>query len=97
MVIEAIAAGRRASIAIDKYLKNDASRVEMYDLKQRGNGNGKGEMHEGDESWEALRRLEMPKLSADERKTSFDEIERGFAEDIAKREAKRCLRCDLEK
>jgi len=97
MIIEAIAAGRRASIAIDKYLKNDASRVEMYDLKQRGNGNGKGEIQEGDESWEALRRLEMPKLSADERKTSFDEIERGFSEEVARREAKRCLRCDLEK
>ncbi|MBM3155710.1 MAG: FAD-dependent oxidoreductase, partial [Chloroflexi bacterium] len=96
MVIEAIAAGRRASIAIDKYLRNDASRVEMYDLKQRGNGNGKGEMPEGDESWEALRRLEMPKLSADERKASFDEIECGFPDEIAIREAKRCLRCDLE-
>ncbi len=96
MIIEAIAAGRRASIAIDKYLKNDASRVEMYDLKQRGNGNGKGEIQEGEESWEALRRLEMPKLSADERKTSFDEIERGFSEEVARREAKRCLRCDLE-
>jgi NADH-quinone oxidoreductase subunit F len=96
MVIEAIAAGRRASIAIDKYLKNDASRVEMYDLKQRGNGNGKGEMPETDESWEALRRLEMPKLPPEERKTTFDEIERGFSEEVARREAKRCLRCDLE-
>ena len=35
MVIEAIAAGRRASIAIDKYLNKDSSRVEMYDLKKR--------------------------------------------------------------
>jgi NADH-quinone oxidoreductase subunit F len=96
MVIEAIAAGRRASIAIDKYLKNDVSRVEMYDLKQRGNGNGKGEIREGDESWETLRRLEMPKLPPDERKNSFDEIECGFSEEIARREAKRCLRCDLE-
>jgi len=96
MVIEAIAAGRRASIAIDKYLKNDASRVEMYDLKQRGNGNGKGEMPETDESWEALRRLEMPKLPPEKRKTTFDEIERGFSEEVARREAKRCLRCDLE-
>ena len=95
MVIEAIAAGRRASIAIDKYLRKDVSRVEMYDLKQKGNG--KGEMQEGDESWETLRRLEMPKLPPEERKTSFDEIERGFAEEIARREAKRCLRCDLEK
>ncbi len=33
MVIEAIAAGRRAAIAIDKYLKGDTTRVEIYDLK----------------------------------------------------------------
>ncbi|MFC1897930.1 FAD-dependent oxidoreductase, partial [Chloroflexota bacterium] len=33
MVIEAIAGGRRAAIAIDKYLKGDTSRVEIYDLK----------------------------------------------------------------
>jgi len=33
MVIDAIAAGRRAAIAIDKYLKGDTSRVEIYDLK----------------------------------------------------------------
>jgi NADH-quinone oxidoreductase subunit F len=96
MVIEAIAAGRRASIAIDKYLKNDPSRVEMYDLKRKGNGNGKGEMPEGEESWETLRRMEMPKLPPEERKTTFEEIECGFSEEVARREAKRCLRCDLE-
>jgi len=33
MVIDAIAAGRRGAIAIDKYLWGDTSRVEMYDLK----------------------------------------------------------------
>ncbi|GAI43586.1 unnamed protein product, partial [marine sediment metagenome] len=33
MVIDAIAAGRRAAIATDKYLKGDTSPVQMYDLK----------------------------------------------------------------
>ena len=94
MVIDAIAAGRRASIAIDKYLRNDASRVEIYDLKHKGNG--KADVQEADETWETLRRLEMPRLPPAERKTSFDEIERGFSEEVARREAKRCLRCDLE-
>jgi hypothetical protein len=94
MVIDAIAAGRRASIAIDKYLRNDASRVEIYDLKHKGNG--KADVQEADETWETLRRLEMPRLPPAERKTNFDEIERGFSEEVARREAKRCLRCDLE-
>ncbi|MDY6892368.1 MAG: NADH-quinone oxidoreductase subunit NuoF [Chloroflexota bacterium] len=94
MVIEAIAAGRRAAIAIDKHLKSDTSRVEMYDLKKRGNGASDG--YEVDETWESQPRLEMPKLNPQERKVTFEEIERGFTEDNARREAKRCLRCDLE-
>ena len=94
MVIEAIAAGRRAAIAIDKYLSNDTGRVEMYDLKQKGNGEREGAP--GEESWEAQPRLEMPKLAVKKRRSSFEEIERGFSEDVARREAKRCLRCDLE-
>ncbi|TET80635.1 MAG: FAD-dependent oxidoreductase, partial [Anaerolineales bacterium] len=60
MIIEAIAAGRRAAIAIDKHLRDDASRVEMYDLKQRGNGEVGGQ--EVEESWETQPRLQMPKL-----------------------------------
>jgi len=94
MIIEAIAAGRRAAIAIDKHLRDDASRVEMYDLKQRGNGEVGGQ--EVEESWETQPRLQMPKLPPQERKTTFEEIERGFSEEVARQEAKRCLRCDLE-
>ena len=94
MVIEAIATGRRAAIAIDKYLREDTSRVEMYDLKQKVAG------EEGslpvEETWETQPRLEMPKLPVKDRKRSFEEIERGFPEEVARQEAKRCLRCDLE-
>ncbi|HUU63659.1 MAG TPA: FAD-dependent oxidoreductase [Dehalococcoidia bacterium] len=93
-IIDAVAAGRRVAIAIDKYLRDDTSRVEMYDLRQRGNGEKGGQ--EGEESWEIQPRLEMPKLLAQERKTTFEEIERGFSEEVARQEARRCLRCDLE-
>jgi NADH-quinone oxidoreductase subunit F len=94
MVIDAIAAGRRGAIAIDKYLKGDTSRVEMYDLKTRG----AEEVIAGEEeeTWEAKPRLEIPSLPAQERKHSFKEIELGFSEEQAREEAKRCLRCDLE-
>jgi len=95
MVIEAIAAGRRGAIAIDKYLKGDTSPVHMYDLK----GGEVGEVspgEEGEEAWEAKPRLEIPTLPAQERKRSFQEIELGFSEEQAREEAKRCLRCDLE-
>jgi NADH-quinone oxidoreductase subunit F len=96
MIIEAIAAGRRSAIAIDKYLRNDVSRVEMYDLKQRRNGETAEQEPEVEESWEIQPRAPMPKLAAQKSKRNFEEIERGFSEDVAKQEAKRCLRCDLE-
>jgi NADH-quinone oxidoreductase subunit F len=94
MVIEAIAAGRRAALAIDKHLRNDTSRVEMYDLKTKVVGEVASSPVE--ETWDTKPRLEMPKLPAQERKNSFEEIERGFPEEVARQEARRCLRCDLE-
>ncbi len=95
MVIEAIAVGRRGAIAIDKYLRGDTSRVEMYDLKpsviqEEISG-------EEEQSWEPQFRPETPHLPLQERKGSFKEIELSFSEEKARQEAKRCLRCDLEK
>jgi NADH-quinone oxidoreductase subunit F len=93
MVVEAIAAGRRGAIAIDKYLRKDTSRVEIYDRKIKV---VEGRPTELDETWEEKPRTKVNTLPLPERRTSFAEIELGFSEDIARREAKRCLRCDLE-
>jgi NADH-quinone oxidoreductase subunit F len=95
MVIEAIAAGRRGALAIDKYLKADTSRVEMYDLRTEVIVEAATKVEE--ETWEAQPRLEVSTLPTEQRKHSFEEIELRFSEDKAKYEAKRCLRCDLEK
>lgn len=95
MVIEAIAAGRRSAIAIDKYLKGDTSRVEIYDLKP--SVIEKVISREEEETWEPQFRPEIPQLPAKERKRSFKETELGFSEEKARQEAKRCLRCDLER
>jgi NADH-quinone oxidoreductase subunit F len=97
MVIEAIAAGRRGATAIDKYFRGDTSRVEMYDLKPSVIEEEVGEKEEGEESWEPQCRPETPHLPLQERKGSFKEIELAFSEEKARQEAKRCLRCDLEK
>jgi NADH-quinone oxidoreductase subunit F len=95
MVIDAIAAGRRAAIAIDKYLKGDTSRVEIYDLK--AGVVGELPSQEIEEAWEVQPRLAEPVLPAQERKASFAEVELRFSEETARQEAKRCLRCDLER
>jgi len=92
-VVEAIAAGRRGAIAIDKYLRGDTSRVEMYDLRTEVT---KEVTKEEEETWEEQPRAEMPRLPVPERQHSFIEIEQGFSEEQARQEAKRCLRCDLE-
>jgi len=94
-VIEAIAAGRRSAIAIDKYLKGDTSRVEIYDLKP--SVIEEVISREEEETWEPRFRPEIPKLPAEERRSSFKETELAFPEEKARQEAKRCLRCDLEK
>jgi NADH-quinone oxidoreductase subunit F len=102
MVIEAIAAGRRAAIAIEKYLRGDASRVELYDLKPSVPPpiiarSASDEAISEQETWEPQFRPDTPHLALPERKGSFKEIELSFSEEKAKLEAKRCLRCDLEK
>ncbi len=92
MVVEAIAAGRRGAIAIDKYLRKDTSRVEIHDRKTKV-----VEARPPDEeTWETKPRTKITTLPLPERRASFAEIELGFSEEIARREAKRCLRCDLE-
>ncbi len=95
MVIDAIAGGRRAAIAIDKYLRGDTSRVEIYDLKPSVIEEVISK--EEEETWEPQFRPEMSRLPVEERKRSFKETELGFSEEKAGQEAKRCLRCDLER
>ncbi len=94
MVVEAIAAGRRGAIAIDKYLRQDSSRVEIYDRKQALAA--AGETRELEDTWETQPRTKVKTLPLPERRSSFNEIELGFTEEVARREARRCLRCDLE-
>ena len=94
MIIEAIAAGRRGALAIEKYLKGDPSRVEMYDLKP--DVITEKIPVEEEASWEPQFRPEIPRLPFEERKQSFEETELGLGEEQARQESKRCLRCDLE-
>ena len=97
MVIEAIAAGRRAAIAMDKFLKGDTSRVDMYELKRPIAAEEESAGDDTEEAWDEMPRALSPVLPVMQRGRSFAEIELAFSEEVARREAKRCLRCDLEK
>jgi NADH-quinone oxidoreductase subunit F len=94
-VIEATAAGRRAALAVDKYLRGDTTRVEIRDEKLDVEHDV--EMAADREELEELKQIEIPLLSPDKRISGFMEIEIGYTEEQAKEEATRCLRCDLER
>jgi NADH-quinone oxidoreductase subunit F len=96
MIIDAIAGGRRGALAIDKYLRGDKSRVQMYDTRQPGINEAEKPITKEEGTWEAAFRPKMSMLPIEDRKRSFRETELGLSEEEAKYEAQRCLRCDLE-
>jgi len=88
-VIDAITAGRKAAISIDKYLGGEGeidvalAPPEAKPVQTELQGFPVGD------------RTQMPSLSIDERLKNFSPVELGFDEEQAIKEAKRCLRCDL--
>ncbi len=93
-VIEAIASGRRAALAIDRYLAGMKGRLKIVDEKSSMPVEDRLALAE--ESLEEKPRIEVELEEADQRKKDFREVEKGFTEADARREAVRCLRCDLE-
>ena len=94
-VIKAIASGRRAAIAIDKYLQGDRGRIEIPDEKTSMRVDTGLALDE--ETSEEQPRIQVELEQAEERVKDFREVERGFSEKEAYHEAMRCLRCDLER
>jgi len=86
-VVEAIAAGRRAAIAIDRYLGGDGILVREARSEVQSSY---------DESPYAkeMARAVPPLAAAETRAASFDEVRGCFACHQAVEEARRCLHCD---
>jgi formate dehydrogenase beta subunit len=91
-VIDAIASGRRAARAIDKYLGGDGVIDETFAEKPDTDSyTGKRERGFAD-----LQRAEAPTLPLSERHEGFREVELCLDDSQAIEEAQRCLQCDLE-
>jgi len=89
-VIGAIQAGRCAAIAIDKYLGGKG------EIEQKFIPDEEDAVFLGREEGFADRgRVVMSTLDAKKRVSSFSQVECGFDEERALKEAKRCLRCQL--
>jgi len=95
IAVTAIAAGRKAAVSIDQYLRGEKVTGEP---KRYIHSMGKKPT---DAPPQLLKRLEentskktkMPELPAKERIASFDEVETGFTLDDAMNEVKRCDGC----
>ena len=91
-VIEAIAAGKKAALSIDSYIRG-----EKFEGYVRPRPRMRVEPIQLAKEEEELKRPEMPLMNVNKRLQSFEEVELGYTEEMAIREAKRCRRCDLEK
>jgi NADPH-dependent glutamate synthase beta subunit-like oxidoreductase len=94
-VVQAMAGGYRAAVSIDRYLKGQdlyKDRV-FYPLRRADVPRADTE---GEEVEAIKPRARMPYMGVGRRVRTFSEVNLGFGEETAIREAKRCLRCDLE-
>ena len=92
VVIEAIAAGKRAAEMIDKYIRGE--RVEReYELLRPSRYEPAYELSE--EEVESAARPPHTLIDVDERVANFEEVALTLTQEQAVREARRCMRCDL--
>jgi len=86
-VIEAIAAGRLGASSIDKYLGSDGNIEEtLAPLQDRA---VPMTLSSGDD------RIVPPEIEVSEREENFNEVELELGDEPARKEAMRCLMCDL--
>lgn len=93
-VTGAMAHGKVAAQMIDKYIRGEKLE-RKYEVTRPALHVEACELSE--EEIKDLKRPEMPSIPIAKREESFEEVELGFSEADAISEAKRCLRCDLEK
>jgi len=88
-MIEAIAAGNRGAKAIMNYLEGKNDPIEPFLLPQT-------DISEIDINGKSYnRRASMPLLDISRRKSSFEEVELGYSEEQARKEALRCVDCSI--
>ncbi|OQB26156.1 MAG: NADP-reducing hydrogenase subunit HndC [Chloroflexi bacterium ADurb.Bin180] len=91
-VVEAVAQGNEAAMAVDAYLQggNPVSKEAWLSYQTH-------EAAWNPEDYAQATRPQMPVQTPEKRGRNFKEVELGFAEKTACAEAHRCLRCDLER
>ena len=90
LVIDAVASGKKAAIAIHEYVSKRSLKLEITELHNELPGNEV--FHPKD--YEKTGRCSVPSLSADERVKGVSvTVEKGFTKDMAEEQGGRCLNC----
>jgi NADH-quinone oxidoreductase subunit F len=92
-VIAAMKAGKVAAESIHKYLRGESIEREYKPTTPRMEV---PPVELSSEEASEAARPKIPCLAIDQRRGNFKEVQQGFSKEEAIREAKRCLRCDLE-
>jgi NADH-quinone oxidoreductase subunit F len=92
-VVDAIADGKRVALMIERFLRNEELLQPATPAVPRTHIPPSSLSAE---ELEAIRRVELPVIAMEQRRSGFAEVELCLSEADAKREASRCLRCDLE-
>jgi len=92
-VVEAIAAGKKAALMIDRYLTDQeliqpvAAQLPEFYVEPAG---------DEDQESTTEARAHPTRIPVKDRRQNFSEVEKSLSEKEARCEARRCLRCDLE-
>jgi NADH-quinone oxidoreductase subunit F len=92
-VIQAMSSGKLAAEMIDKYVRGEGLQ-RRYEFIRPSQYVPAVELTE--EEIEQAQRPALPCLAVEQRAGSFAEVDLCLTEEMAIREARRCLRCDLE-
>ncbi|MGV8073438.1 MAG: FAD-dependent oxidoreductase, partial [Syntrophobacteraceae bacterium] len=87
-VIEAVARGKDAAISIDRFLQGQ-------DLREGREKDWHAVEDVPTEGYDLIPRARMPRQDPHSRRHNFDQVELGFSEEQARKEAERCLSCGV--
>jgi NADPH-dependent glutamate synthase beta subunit-like oxidoreductase len=91
-VVDAIAAGKKVALMIDRYLKGEVLRQPAQPSRPKTFVAPVS----GDPSGVLVARPSVPHVAVPDRTNNFVEVEKVFEAEAARAEAAHCLRCDLE-
>ncbi|MGO8836203.1 MAG: FAD-dependent oxidoreductase [Limisphaerales bacterium] len=90
-IVQAVAHGNLVAVAVDEWLRTGKLTKPHFATARRDIT-----LSHNLDDFATAHRPQNPRLPLAERENNFKEVELGYAEAVARGEAKRCLRCDLE-